>query len=145
MDTYVDASYGQFLDIAFGQGDGSDFSKYMMPVSPWFFTNLVGYKKNWLWRGDSLWHDRWNQVLSIRPEWVEIITWNDWGESHYIGPLHDNEYAALGDDRGKAPFNYVENMPHDGWRQFLPYIIDTYKNNISTVTEGIESAELFLQ
>jgi hypothetical protein len=25
---------------------------YMMPVSPWFFTNLPGYKKNWIWRGD---------------------------------------------------------------------------------------------
>ena len=29
-------------------------------------------------------------------------------------------------------------MPHDGWRLFLPYVIDTYKNNISTITqEGI--------
>jgi hypothetical protein len=33
MDTYVDASYGQFLDDVFG-GDGTDFSRYMMPVSP---------------------------------------------------------------------------------------------------------------
>ena len=27
---------------------------YMMPVSPWFFTNLPGYDKNWVWRGDHL-------------------------------------------------------------------------------------------
>ncbi|GIC85958.1 uncharacterized protein Aud_002317 [Aspergillus udagawae] len=31
---------------------------YMTPVSPWFYTNLPGYGKNWLWRGDHLWHDR---------------------------------------------------------------------------------------
>lgn len=32
----------------------------MMPISPWFFTNLPGYDKNWLWRrGDMLWYDRW--------------------------------------------------------------------------------------
>lgn len=31
-------------------------------------------------------------------------------------------------------------MPHDGWRLFLPYLIDTYKNNISTVTtEGVQA------
>jgi hypothetical protein len=34
----------------------------MMPVSPWFFTNLPGYDKNWLWRGDSGWYDRWVQA-----------------------------------------------------------------------------------
>jgi hypothetical protein len=28
---------------------------YMMAVSPWFFTNLPGFGKNWLWRGDELW------------------------------------------------------------------------------------------
>ena len=31
---------------------------YMMPVAPWFFTNLPGWNKNWIWRGDDLWYDR---------------------------------------------------------------------------------------
>lgn len=49
MDTYTDASYYQSL-----QG-----KPYMMPISPWFYTNLPGYGgKNWLWEGDSLWFDR---------------------------------------------------------------------------------------
>lgn len=60
--TYEDGIYGQFLDSRFG-GDGTDFSHYMMGVSPWFFTNLPGYDKNWLWRGDSLWYDRWQQYV----------------------------------------------------------------------------------
>lgn len=38
MSTYIDASYIQYLA-------GRPF---MMPVSPWFFTNLPGYKKNWM-------------------------------------------------------------------------------------------------
>jgi hypothetical protein len=132
MDTYGDASYGDFLDDVFG-GDGGDFSHYMMPVSPWFFTNLPGYDKNWLWRGDSLWYDRWEQVMYLQPEFVEILTWNDFGESHYIGPLDDRQYEAF--TIGEAPYNYALNMPHDGWRVFLPYWIDTYKNNISTITQ----------
>jgi Glycosyl hydrolase family 71. len=36
---------------------------------------------------DLLWYDRWNEILRLSPRFVEIITWNDYGESHYIGPL----------------------------------------------------------
>lgn len=98
---------------------------YMMPVSPWFFTNLPGFGKNWLWRGDDLWYDRWQQVIQIAPEFVEIITWNDYGESHYIGPLRSDDFGLF--SFGQAPFNYAACLPHDGWRAFLPYVIDTYK------------------
>ena len=48
---------------------GSEKS-YMIGVAPWFYTNLPG--KNWLWRGDNLWHDRWQQVVEIQPELVEV-------------------------------------------------------------------------
>lgn len=41
---------------------------YMMPVSPWFYPNLPGYGKNWLWRGDDLWYDRWMEVIYNEPE-----------------------------------------------------------------------------
>ncbi|KAE8376069.1 glycosyl hydrolase family 71-domain-containing protein [Aspergillus bertholletiae] len=130
IDTYVDASYLDYLDQ-----DGK--KPYMMPVSPWLYTNLPGYNKNWLWRGDSLWTDRWEQVMAIQPTWLEIISWSDYGESHYIGPLHDiDKYRAF--KVGKAPFNYARGMPHDGWRLFLPYWIDTYKWGEGTITkEGV--------
>ncbi|OKL58597.1 hypothetical protein UA08_06382 [Talaromyces atroroseus] len=124
MTTYTDASYEQYLDGL----------PYMMPVSPWFFTNLPGYSKNWLWRGDNLWYDRWQEVWYVAPEFVEILTWNDYGESHYIGPLYDFAYEELF-TIGEGPYNYAANMPHDGWRKFLPYLIDTYKNSIATITE----------
>lgn len=47
---------------------------YMMPVSPWFYTNLPQYKKNWVWRGDDMWHNRWQQVLKVQPQFVEVST-----------------------------------------------------------------------
>ncbi|KAK9334371.1 hypothetical protein LIPSTDRAFT_115799 [Lipomyces starkeyi NRRL Y-11557] len=128
MNTYTDASYLQFLNNL----------PYMMPAAPWFFTNLPGYNKNWLWRGDDLWYDRWQQILFVQPEFVEIISWNDYGESHYIGPLNDNAFAAF--SIGDGPYNYAANMPHDGWRLFLPYVIDTYKNSIASISqEGLVS------
>ncbi|KAF4230388.1 hypothetical protein CNMCM6457_005964 [Aspergillus fumigatiaffinis] len=117
-----------------------DGRPYIMPVSPWFYTNLPVFDKNWAWRGDDLWFDRWQQVLELAPEYVEIITWNDYGESHYIGPMHEDDLGifAVGD----APFNYAEGMPHDGWRAFLPYVIDLYKSggkNASFDKEGVVS------
>lgn len=126
MNTYVDESYKQFLA-------GKD---YMMPVSPWFYTNMPGFNKNWLWRGDDLWFHRWRDVHVMKPALVQIITWNDWGECHYIGPLRPGTYGAF--TEGKSPYNYAENMDHDGWRLFLPFLIDTYKHGKGTVTnEGI--------
>ncbi|KAH2954577.1 hypothetical protein KXV49_000475 [Aspergillus fumigatus] len=83
--------------------------------------------------GDDLWHDRWQEVLSVRPEFAEIISWNDYGESHYIGPLHEGGYELF--RTGKAPFNYAENMPHDGWRTLLPFIIGTYKRGHAEVKQ----------
>lgn len=54
MDTYVDASYLDYLGQARGKA-------YMMPVSPWFYTNLPGYDKNWLWRGMCLRERKWEE------------------------------------------------------------------------------------
>ncbi|KAJ5561732.1 Glycoside hydrolase family 71 [Penicillium sp. DV-2018c] len=120
INTYIDSTYMQWLK------DTGDLP-YMMPVSPWFYTNLPGYGKNWIWNGDNLWYDRWQQVLSLKPEFVEIISWNDYGESHYIGPLHEGAYATF--EIGNASYNYATGHPHDGWRYFLPYVIDQYKGD----------------
>ncbi|KAI9728279.1 MAG: hypothetical protein M1834_007772 [Cirrosporium novae-zelandiae] len=104
---------------------------YMMPVSPWFYTNLPAYGKNFLWRGDDLWHERWQQVVEVSPEFVEILTWNDFGESHYIGPIYETGIPS-GSER------YVSSMSHDAWREALPYYIAAYKSGNSTVPNVTE-------
>ncbi|KKZ68907.1 hypothetical protein EMCG_00078 [[Emmonsia] crescens] len=98
---------------------------YMMPISPWFYTDLPQWGKNWLWRGDDLWHERWQQVIQLQPAMVQIITWNDYGEAHYIGPIHES-----GIPEGAA--KYVIGSPHDAWRALLPAYIDSYKSNNAT-------------
>jgi Glycosyl hydrolase family 71 len=125
MTTYVDASYNQTLNG----------KPYLMPVSPLFFINLPGYNKNWLWRGDDLWYTRWQEVLYFQSEFVEIISWNDFGESHYMGPLDDTHYDAF--NIGNAPYNYADSMPHNGWRDMLPFLIDTYKKGIASFSQEI--------
>ena len=89
-------------------------------VSPWFFTHYGtgSFNKNWLFVSDFLWAQRWEQILQLKPQFLEIITWNgapsfpcpslhllnrviDFGESHYIGPLHpDKTSVYAGGDTG---------------------------------------------
>lgn len=52
---------------------------------------------------------------------ARIVTWNDFGEAHYIGPIHTDSEIAAGSGI------YVDGMPHDSWRDFLPYYIAQYK------------------
>jgi glucan endo-1,3-alpha-glucosidase len=111
---------------------------YMMPVSPWFFTHYGTdtYNKNWIFYSDWLWNARWDQALQLAPQFVEIITWNDFGESHYIGPLHPNdEDVYAGGPTGAQ--KWVPGFTHDAWRDVaIPYI-KAFKSGASSpvVTE----------
>ena len=94
---------------------------YIMGVSPWFYTALPQYGKNWIARGAGLWHARWQAAIALQPPVVEIITWNDFGESHYVGPHNDSECFP----QGSA--GYVAQNSHDGWRATLPAYIQAFK------------------
>ncbi|KAF6812301.1 alpha-glucanase [Colletotrichum musicola] len=99
-----------------GEGDGIYFAAlagkpYIAPISPWFFTHFgpeVPYSKNWVFPSDFLWYNRWREVLSMKPRFLEILTWNDYGESHYIGRLD----SPHGDD-GNSKWSH--GFPHNGW------------------------------
>ena len=67
--------------------------EYMAAVSPYFFTHFGQdtWNKNWIYKGDDwLYCTRWEQIISMRDrvKQTEILTWNDYGESSYIGPIH---------------------------------------------------------
>ena len=128
IDTYVDASYLHFMG---GEDNGSN-QKYMMPISPWFYTNLPQYKKNWMWKSEDAWYTRWVQILRLQPEYVQIISWNDFGESHYIGPTFGSEVVMEHPD---TPYDYTKRMEHTGWLKTLPFWIDMYKTGTATVNK----------
>jgi hypothetical protein len=100
---------------------------YLMPVSPWFYTNLPEYNKNWMWTGDTLYIERLNSVLQFQPDMVEIITWNDYGESHYIGPL-------VNDAMPEGSKKYCNGMTHSSWLDVLPTYINAYKSGKSAIS-----------
>src|ERR1700712_5292220 len=73
--------------------------------------------------------------MFVKPDFVQIISWNDYGESHYIGPIHNEAMVAFDSNHGLVPHNYVLNYPHDGWRALLPFYIDTYQHGKATISE----------
>ncbi|KAJ7115612.1 glycosyl hydrolase family 71-domain-containing protein [Mycena crocata] len=96
---------------------------YLAPASPWFSTHYgpeVSYSKNWVFPGDLLWYNRWNELLRLGPAFIEIVTWNDYGESHYVGPLSSKHQ----DDGGSK---WVNDMPHNAWLDMAKPFISAYK------------------
>ncbi|TAQ87155.1 hypothetical protein B7494_g4548 [Chlorociboria aeruginascens] len=96
---------------------------YMAPVSPWFSTHFAS--KNWVFICEELITDRWNEMLQLQPQLIEIVTWNDFGESHYISPSEPN-HADDGSSEWAAGF------PHDGWRMIMKPYIAAYKAGASS-------------
>ncbi|KAK0244043.1 glycosyl hydrolase family 71-domain-containing protein [Armillaria nabsnona] len=108
------------------------------PASPWFSTHFgaeVSYSKNWVFPGDFLWYQRWNDILALAPQFVEIETWNDYGESHYIGPLS----SPHTDDGGSK---WVNDMPHSGWLEMSKPFIAAYKAGSESVSNYITDEKL---
>ncbi|KAI0518276.1 glycoside hydrolase family 71 protein [Xylaria bambusicola] len=92
---------------------------YMAPVSPWFFTHFN--TKNWVFICEDQPTRRWEQMLTLKPALVEIVTWNDFGESHYISGSQPNH----SDDGSSA---WASGYPHDGFRTLWAPYIAAYKS-----------------
>ena len=100
---------------------------FMMPISPWFYTNIPNSKK-WLFNSGNLWHASWLQAQERQPELIEILTWNDWGESHHIADNPRDPSAYPPDSN-----IYVPPTNHSGWRADLPYYIELYNGGPGSV------------
>ncbi|KII85452.1 glycoside hydrolase family 71 protein [Plicaturopsis crispa FD-325 SS-3] len=96
---------------------------YMAAVSPWFFTHygVDSFNKNFIFNTDDwLLAERWELLVKNRDSipFVEIITWNDYGESHYIGPIEGDQPNSQA---------WVDGFDHQGWLDLIAYYITAYK------------------
>ncbi|KAF7313455.1 hypothetical protein HMN09_00501400 [Mycena chlorophos] len=96
---------------------------YMAGVSPWFFTHYGPdtWNKNWIYRCDD-WHfvQRWELVVNHRnvTQIAQLITWNDYGESHYVGPIHGAQPNSQ---------SWVDGFDHQGWLDLSAYYAAAFK------------------
>lgn len=96
---------------------------YMAAMSPWFFTHYGPdtWNKNWIFRTED-WHlcRRWELLIQNRAKIgiAEIVTWNDYGESHYIGPIAGDQPMSQA---------WVDGFDHQGWLPLIQYYIHAFK------------------
>ncbi|MBW0485707.1 hypothetical protein O181_025422 [Austropuccinia psidii MF-1] len=113
-------SINTVVDLQFQNAAKSQQKLYMAGVSPCFYTHYSS--KNYLFRGDdNLYINRWKELIAMSPppDFVEIISWNDYGESHYIGPVTHNTQP---DDT-----TWVTGFEHTSWLTMTDYFIQWYK------------------
>lgn len=80
---------------AFSASQTSDLA-WMAPVSPWFFKRLSS-AENWAHaQNGGIFINRFASLLSLPnpPQFIELVTWNDFGESTYFGPADDGTVCA---------------------------------------------------
>jgi len=66
---------------------------------------------------------QWKSVINVqRPEWVMMLTWNDYNES-YMEPIDD--YKRYPNGTGQAPFGWYKSMA--GLDELNRYYIQWYK------------------
>ncbi|EFP74200.2 hypothetical protein PGT21_035773 [Puccinia graminis f. sp. tritici] len=106
-------------DLQF-QADAKKNGKlYMASVSPCFYTHYSD--KNFMFKSDNnLYINRWEELIAmpIQPDFIQIVSWNDYGESHYIGPIAGSPPAGT---------SWISGFDHQAWLDMTDYFIKWYK------------------
>lgn len=69
------------------------------------------------------------QALQLQPDFVEVITWNDAGESHYVGDVWQEQIA------GSAIGKYSDGFDHKGWLQMITPFIQAFKAGATSISQ----------
>jgi glucan endo-1,3-alpha-glucosidase len=92
---------------------------FMMGISPVQAKHLDA-SQNWYRRGEDNLEYRLDQALALQPDIIQLQSWNDAGEGHYMGNLWPEPL----DNRTKL---LTDAYPHTGYGQILPAFIQAWK------------------
>ncbi|KAJ3534356.1 hypothetical protein NMY22_g6963 [Coprinellus aureogranulatus] len=112
------------LAPSIGKRDGEENRPvYMAAVSPWFYTHYGpnSFNKNWIFLADQhLYVKRWESIVESRlqVDIIQILSWNDFGESHYIGPLTNDQPKDT---------TWTTGMNHTAWLGMTKYYAEVFK------------------
>lgn len=108
---------------------------WLAAVAPWFYAGMT--EKNWAnAQDDRIFIDRFQNLLQLQPDFIELVTWNDWGESSYFGPT---------DVTGMYPETIWDTMDHSPFLKMVSVFIKNYKarKTVATVDPVDESVYMF--
>jgi glucan endo-1,3-alpha-glucosidase len=99
---------------------------FMMGISPIQFKHL-STDQNWYRRGEDNLEYRFGQALELQPDMLQLQTWNDAGESHYMGNLWPEPMSTNAQIQ-----KLVDGYDHKGYWQILQAFIQAWKRGDTT-------------
>ncbi|CAM1506137.1 Fc.00g057780.m01.CDS01 [Cosmosporella sp. VM-42] len=110
------------LDQTVVAGTKSHGKSYMMPLSTLQYKNAYGV--NLYRQGGLNFPIRMKNILSMgnQPDFVQVITWNDGGESHYVGNIWPEA-----DSNTQVAKYASSSVPHSAWQPLIRSFIRAYK------------------
>lgn len=101
---------------------------YMAPLSPTYWGRVQKNGRRYFEynAGEGL-ESQWKTIIASQPEWVEIVTWNDPGESYICMGPDDNLAQRYG---SPAPRSSSFIKSHTGYLELNRYFTDWYKTGV---------------
>ncbi|KAL3494664.1 glycoside hydrolase [Aspergillus germanicus] len=96
---------------------------YMMGLSSLQYKDMNG--ETWYRIGEVNLPQRMEQILDLQPDFTEVITWNDGGESHYIGNLWEEGYSTASEI---LEYANMADWSHNAWQPLITSFITAYKD-----------------
>ncbi|KAK4184087.1 glycoside hydrolase [Podospora australis] len=104
---------------------------YMMPVST-FQSKHSPEHGNWFRRGGTNLVLRMEQALELKPDFVQLLSWNDAGEGHYFGNIWPESLGG-----SELARELVEWYEHTAWQVLLRPFVKALKDGTrENITEG---------
>jgi hypothetical protein len=115
------------LSLRIGQAWQQAGKLYMAPVTPYYRglgpDNYRGYES----RGFEGMALQWEAAIAAGAQWVEIVTWNDWGESTYVGSF------GLPNDTEIWANHWGPLLSHEGYLAASEYYIRWFKTGVRRI------------
>ncbi|HTZ80016.1 MAG TPA: endo-1,3-alpha-glucanase family glycosylhydrolase [Stellaceae bacterium] len=99
---------------------------YMAPVTP-YYRGMDGNYRLFETRGFEGMAQQWQSAIETDAQWVEIVTWNDWGESTYVASFGPPNATELWDGR------WGPILSHAGYLAASQYYIRWFKTGAQQI------------
>ena len=104
---------------------------FMMGISPLQFKNM-NTRNNWYRRGEDNLEYRLGQALELQPDMLQFQSWNDAGESHYMG----NTWPETMTNSTEIQ-ELVKDRPHKAYWPIMKAFIKAWKNGDTTTVSMV--------
>ncbi|EGG10863.1 family 71 glycoside hydrolase [Melampsora larici-populina 98AG31] len=123
-----------FPDTAFIASAEAMGKSFASPVSPLFFKHLGDSPgDNLIYRSDDwMMINRYTKLIQLetKPQFIELLTWNDYGESHYLSDPRPSANLPQG---AVSAHQYVDGFPHTPLLNLTSYFNQWYKTGTPPV------------